>query len=419
MKTRWLHEMPLLSEFSDDDIERLSTAFHWKEFAPATILFREGDVGDCFTMVLRGQIEIIKALGTKEERLLALIGPGDYLGEMSLLDPSGLRSASARTRGIVEWAEITRQDFTALLESYPILGLRLLQEMISRLRRSEAATIQDLQAKNQALAQAYSDLQQAQSALIEKEKLLRELEIAHTIQESILPEGIPDLPGWRIAVHWQPAQAVGGDFYDVLPYPDGGLGLLMADVSGKGVPAALVMATTCSTLRAIARSDMPPGAILEQVNHLILPNIPPNMFVTCLYGILDPASGNLRFANAGHNLPIMSSVDGVRELRATGMPLGLLPGITYEEKSIQFQPGDKLLLYTDGITEAHNNQGEMFGLPRLHNCLVETPCNQKTIDYLWACLSEFTGSEWEQEDDVTFLTLVREPITLSTSVEDC
>ncbi len=287
--------------------------------------------------------------------------------------------------------------------------MRLLQEMIRRLLRSEAVTIRDLKEKNQALAKAYEDLQRAQAALIEKEKLEHELEIARVIQKSILPEEIPDIPGWRIAAHWQPARAVSGDFFDLFPYPDGRLGLLIADVSGKGVPAALVMATTCSMVRAVASSNLSPGALLEQVNRLLCPYMPRNMFATCLYGNLDPASGILHFANAGHSLPIKISPGGVQELRATGMPLGLLPGMTYQENMTRFQPGDGLLLYTDGMVEAHNENQEMFGLPRLYDRLAEVACGPQMIEHLLGSLAEFTGPGWEQEDDVTFVVINRSP----------
>jgi serine phosphatase RsbU (regulator of sigma subunit) len=405
----WLRGIPLLSGFSDPDLESLAAAFCREEVAAGTILFRQGEPGNRFTLLLRGEVEIIQAMGTPEERLLAILSPGDFLGEMSLIDPSGQRSASARAREAVEWAHTTQQEFTLLLERQPTLALRLLQEMIRRLLRSEAVTIRDLREKNQALARAYEDLQAAQAALIEKEKLEHELEIARGIQKSILPEEIPDIPGWLIAAHWQPARAVSGDFYDLFPYPDGRLGFLIADVSGKGVPAALVMATTCSMVRAVAGSNLSPGALLEQVNRLLCPYMPRNMFVTCLYGNLDPASGILHFANAGHNLPVKITPDGVQELRATGMPLGLLPAMTYPENEARFEPGDGLLLYTDGMIEAHNAEREMFGLERFYGHLAEIACDPKLIDYLLGRLAEFTGPDWEQEDDVTFVVINRSP----------
>jgi serine phosphatase RsbU (regulator of sigma subunit) len=175
------------------------------------------------------------------------------------------------------------------------------------------------------------------------------------------------------------------------------------------VPAALVMATTCSMVRAVAGSNLSPGALLEQVNRLLCPYMPRNMFVTCLYGNLDPASGILHFANAGHNLPVKITPDGVQELRATGMPLGLLPAMTYPENEARFEPGDGLLLYTDGMIEAHNAEREMFGLERFYGHLAEIACDPKLIDYLLGRLAEFTGPDWEQEDDVTFVVINRSP----------
>ncbi len=405
MKVDWLLEIPLLADFSDSELEKLAVAFHREKYAAGTILFREGEKGDRFAFVLQGEVEIIQALGTADERLIATIEKGDFLGEMSLLDPSGLRSASARARGAIEWAQINRQDFTSLLERQPKLAERLLQEMVLRLSRFETGTLQDLKAKNQALAQAYHDLQQAQSALIEMEKLEHELEIAREIQKSILPKKNPDVPGWLITTYWQPARSVSGDFYDIFLYPDGRLGLLIADVSGKGVPAALVMAITCSMFRAVASSEIPPGALLEQVNQLLYPYMPGKKFVTCLYGILEPTSGVFRFANAGHNLPVKISLNGIQEIRATGMPLGLMPGMTYAENETLLQPEEGLLFYTDGIVEAHNENNEMFGMPRLIQCLAEVTRRSDVIDSLLGSLAQFTGPDWEQEDDVTFVLL--------------
>jgi hypothetical protein len=133
------------------------------------------------------------------------------------------------------------------------------------------------------------------------------------------------------------------------------------------------------------------------------------MFVTCLYLLLDPATGELTFANAGHNLPICSSQEGVVELRATGMPLGLLPGMRYSETQGRMDPGDRLLLYSDGLVEAHNPHKEMFGFPHLREMVGDQPPGCNVIQALMQALAEFTGPNWEQEDDVTLLTIEREP----------
>jgi serine phosphatase RsbU (regulator of sigma subunit)/anti-sigma regulatory factor (Ser/Thr protein kinase) len=245
----------------------------------------------------------------------------------------------------------------------------------------------------------------------ERERMEQELRVARVIQQTLLPKTLPELKGWQIDALWQPARAVSGDFYDYLTLPDGQLGLVVGDVTDKGVPAALVMATTRSMLRAAVEHFSSPGEILAYVNDLLCPDIPPNMFVTCLYMILDPASGRLRFANAGHNLPIQLTGTGVQELRATGMPLGLLPQMTYEEQEGQLAPGESLVLYSDGLVEAHNTTGDMYGFPKLRELLASESlrgvCSgEEIITTLIESLRDFTGEEWEQEDDVTMVTLV-------------
>jgi serine phosphatase RsbU (regulator of sigma subunit)/anti-sigma regulatory factor (Ser/Thr protein kinase) len=244
----------------------------------------------------------------------------------------------------------------------------------------------------------------------ERERLEQELRVARVIQQTLLPKSLPELFGWRVDALWQPARAVSGDFYDYIIFPDGKLGLVIGDVTDKGVPAALVMATTRSMLRAAVERYTSPGDILAYVNDLLCPDIPQNMFVTCLYIVLDPVSGHLLFANAGHNLPVHLTTDGVQELRATGMPLGLMPGMNYEENEAHLSPGDGLLVYSDGLVEAHNESGEMFGFPRLRELLAEQSrlgdrSGEASIQLLKGQLSGFTGPTWEQEDDVTLVTL--------------
>ncbi len=243
---------------------------------------------------------------------------------------------------------------------------------------------------------------------VDRERMEQELRVARLIQQTLLPKELPQLSGWQISSYYQPARAVGGDFYDFLHFDDGRLGIVIGDVTDKGVPAALVMATTRSILRSIAHKSLSPGKVLEQTNNLLHPDIPPNMFVTCLYAILDPVSGRIEYANAGQDLPYLRHSGEVSELRATGMPLGLMPGMFYEEKEITLAPGDSILFYSDGLVEAHNPGREMFGFPHLRNLLRGDLVRIPVIDFLLAELASFTGEGWEQEDDVTLVTLHRE-----------
>ena len=241
-----------------------------------------------------------------------------------------------------------------------------------------------------------------------RERIEQELRIAQLIQQQFLPKQLPRLQGWHVAAFYRAAQEVGGDFYDFFDLPGGKIGIVVGDVTGHGVPAALVMATTRSLIRSDAPRQVSPSAVLERANDFLESDIPANMFVTCLYAVLEPATGRLVFANAGHDLPYVRSADGsVVELRATGMPLGAMPAMRYDEKETTLAPGDVLLLHSDGVAEAHGPGRAMFGFPRMRELMSEHSDGQELIDGLLDALHRFTGDAWEQEDDITLVTLVR------------
>ena len=247
-----------------------------------------------------------------------------------------------------------------------------------------------------------------------RERIEQELKVATLIQQNFLPKTLPDLPGWQVSAYYRPAREVGGDFYDFIELPEGQVGVVIGDVTDKGVPAAMVMAATRSVLRASAGRIVAPGEVLERVNELMCPDMPPKMFVTCLYGVVDPATGRFRFANAGHNLPYVRTDTGTIELRATGMPLGLLPGIVYEETEAFLEPGQTMLLHSDGIAEAHNGQREMFGFPRLLDVVGGRNGRGDVIDRVLTELGRFIEPGSEQEDDITLVALKRVGLAAAT-----
>ena len=255
----------------------------------------------------------------------------------------------------------------------------------------------------------HTTLERLEEEMRERERVEQDLRVARGIQHALLPKDLPELEGWGIAHHYRPAREVGGDFYDFLNLNDGRVGLVIGDASGKGIPAALVMACTQSVLRAVAqRAGLTPGQVLEEANEVLCTYLPPNMFVTCFYAILDPESATLRYANAGHDLPYLWHSGECEELRARGMPLGLMPGMSYEEKEIGLQEGDAALLYTDGLVEAHDPQREMFGFPRLRALVSEHAAEERSLgETLLEELYTFVGDGWKQEDDITLLTLRR------------
>jgi len=246
----------------------------------------------------------------------------------------------------------------------------------------------------------------------ERERIEQELKVAREIQHASLPKKVPTLKGWQISPFYQPAREVGGDFYDFHLLSEGLLGVVVGDATGKGVPAALVMSTTCGMLQLAARAldSTSPGEVLAQVNETLFARIPPNMFVTCFYAILDPESGSLLYANAGHDPPYVRRSGGdAEELRARGMPLGLMPGMSYEESEISLREGESVLFYSDGLVEAHDPQRlEMFGFSRLRELVAEHGAEERSLgEVLLEDLYSFVGEGWEQEDDIILLTLKR------------
>jgi serine phosphatase RsbU (regulator of sigma subunit)/predicted ester cyclase len=250
--------------------------------------------------------------------------------------------------------------------------------------------------------------QRLEQEVRERERVEQELQVARRIQQAALPSEVPTLEGWQITPFYQPAREVGGDFYDFHLLSEGRLGLVVGDATGKGVPAALVMSTTCGMLQlaAEASDSSSPGEVLERVNKTLLTRIPTSMFVTCFYAILEPKSGRLAYANAGHDLPYLRRHSGnAEELRARGMPLGLMPGMGYEENETFLEAREAALFYTDGLVEAHDPKGEMFGFPRLQALIAEHADEERSLEtFLLEELYSFVGEGWEQEDDITLLT---------------
>ena len=251
--------------------------------------------------------------------------------------------------------------------------------------------------------------QRLEQERIERERVEQELRVARRIQQASLPKEVPSLPGWQISPYYQPAREVGGDFYDFFELEGGKVGLAVGDATGKGMPAALAVTASSSMLRAVAQdSSYSPGEVLGRVNETLLARIPQNMFVTCFYAILDPHSGSLAYANAGHDLPYLRRGGEAEELRARGMPLGIMPGMDYEEKEIVLNVDEAALFYSDGLVEAHDPKGEMFGFPRLQALVAEHGDEEGSLEEaLLEELYSFVGEGWEQEDDITLLTLRR------------
>jgi len=261
---------------------------------------------------------------------------------------------------------------------------------------------------NQAAVAVENARLQAREA--ERALLARELELAHEIQRQLLPQSVPQPPGYEIAYHWRSAREVGGDFFDFISLERGDVGLVIANVSDKGIPAALYMMFARTLLRAAAIGGRNPAAVLERTNQLMLADSASDMFVTAYYGVLDPEAHTLTVASAGHNLAVFApggAGDPV-PLTTPGIPLGILAPAEIEERLIQLCPGDVVIFYTDGISEALSPAGEVFGEERLLALMRET--RSLSADEIAATLADavqaFIGDE-TQPDDITLIVLKR------------
>jgi len=337
--------------------------------------------------------------------ILAYLAGVSGVVEVEKLDLDSPALAKMREAGVKLLVPLVSQgELIGLLN----LGPRLSQQEYSA---DDRKLLSDLATQTAPAVRVAQLVRQQQQEAKERERIEQELKVARLIQQTLLPKTLPEIPGYEVAAYYQPAREVGGDFYDFLNLDDGRLGLVVGDVTDKGVPAALVMATTRTMLRAAAQRLLSPGEVLQRVNDVLVQDIPPNMFVTCLYAILEPQSGRLLYANAGHDLPYRRRAGrqgGADELRARGMPLGLMPGMGYEEKEMVLNRGESVLFYSDGLVEAHDPRRDMFGFPRLQGLVgAHRSGGSSLISFLLAELARFTGEGWEQEDDITLVTLDR------------
>jgi serine phosphatase RsbU (regulator of sigma subunit) len=350
-----------------DEIEALAQVAQVHQYPAGTVLCREGESEHVFYIVAEGQVAITQRLAPDTERLLALRQPGEFFGEMALIENKP-RTATARTVTASTMVEITEDTFNDFLRNSPAVALRLIRHITANLRTADQAAIAELSQKNTELAEAYEDLKAAQTELVAKERMERELEIAGEVQRSLLPAEFPPAPGYSFAGRNVPARHVGGDLYDVLSLDQDHVGLLMADVSDKSVHAALIMAVTRTLFLAHARRSLSPGEVALAVHNGIL-EVSSNdeMFVTVFYGVLQLSTGRVCYVRAGQDMPLLFRAAGGPPVRldAEGRFLGMLPGLNLEERTVTLGPGDLMVAFSDGVPDAMNPQSESYGSGRL------------------------------------------------------
>lgn len=407
MNEELIRSIPPFSILPEREITSLAESLSPREYPADSLLMREGERANNFFILIEGQVEIIKALGTSDERLLAVREAGTFIGEMGLLSEDGLHTATVRAQTPISLLEMTRAEFEALLHRQPSLAYEMGKTLSQRLNASENATIRVLRRKNRELTKAYRELESAQVQLIEKERLERELEVAREIQSSILPRTLPDLTGYDFGALMVPMSAVGGDFFDFIPLGDDRLGLVVGDVSDHGVPAALFMAMTVTLLRAEARRGIAPRDVLRNVNQQLL-GMNVGLFVTVLYGVLNFATKDFTYVRAGHELPVIFDAGGelVHLQRGHGQLMGILDEPVLDEQNVRLSSGGTLFLFTDGVNEASNLQGELYGVARLQEA-VGGLCRasaQSMCDQILEQVAAHRDSV-AQQDDITMLAV--------------
>lgn len=406
-----LRALPFLNGADEQVIRRLADQVVERIYDPGQMILREGTTGREVYLLVSGSVEVVKGRGGAET-VLAQRGPGDVFGEMGLIEERP-RFATIRALETTRLLEFSEKLMRSVFAEHPDLLFRTIQVLSARLREADLQMIEDLRSKNRELALAYEELQAAQASLVEMERLEHELNLARELQQSILPHEFPSVGGVTCAARSQPARQVGGDFYDVIPMGERRLGLVMADVSDKGMPAALYMALVRSLIRAeVVHSDSPREVLLSV--HRLLTNISQaSMFVTVFYGVLDLPRGSLRYARAGHDRPLhfCPSRSECRFLSGKGMLLGIVDPVELEEVEVPVHAGDVLVLYTDGITDANSPEEELYGAERLRQTVCTAPSRRAPdlLDQILERVGEFQAGAVQYDDMALLVVSIDEP----------
>jgi phosphoserine phosphatase RsbU/P len=416
-----LRQIPLFRDLPPDDLATLATMTSRRGLPAGQLLFQQGDFGrECYA-ILSGELEILIYVDEGEHRL-DIYHPGQLIGEMALIDHSP-RSATVRALSDSDLIVLNEAAFSRLLYASPELAIAMLRNGAARIRHTNQRMIADLERKNAELLTAYRQLQAAQADLIRLNRIDEELAVARRIQASFLPRRLPQPPGWQITGFSRGAQAVGGDFFDCIEFSDGTLGLVVADVCGKGITAALFVALTRSLLRAASQApwvfqgglvhaaeNILSGALWLLNDYLCREHGDSSIFVTIFYAMLDPRTGALAYINAGHNPPLIvgRTATGSVETELGSLPVGIFAGEDYRVMHDTIAPGEYLVAFSDGITEAVGPAEELFGDQRLNSLLYANMAHgaETMLKAVISAIDAYTAG-LPQSDDLTLLVVGR------------
>ena len=401
-------KIPLFQDVPSTELFQMVSELPIQTHDADNYIFREGETGENLYVVMDGALEILLGADSPDEMLLRTCGPGEYIGEMSLILPEGKRTASVRAKMRTRTWVMSHDKFQEIIKRWPMIAYSMLRILSQRLDATNEATFHDLTEKNRLLQKAYDELKAAQEQLIEKERLERELQVAAEIQLSILPDQLPSVAGFDFGARILPARHVGGDFYDVFDNGKNQIGVVIGDVADKGVPSAIFMARAHALIMAEADAGLLPGAVLDLVNRHITHLEKSAQFVTALYGVVNSATGEFSYARAGHEPPLILFPDGKieRVSHGPGMALGLWDAITLDEHTVLLEPNSTLVLFTDGMTDCRDPNGVSFGLERIKETLsgLVGLSAQQVCDKLFDTLMAYQNGA-KQDDDVTLVAI--------------
>ena len=353
-----------------ETVNNLRRVSQRKEYPAGTVLCKQGEIEHTFYVIVDGRVIVNRIVGN-EEQILNILESNGYFGEMGLIDDSP-RMANCITLTPTIVLEMTEQEFDRLMVESPGLANALIQKILSNSRLMDQMHIADLQKKNAALQKAYDDLHAAQEELVKKKRLEREVELAVSVQRNLLPNKLPQFDDFAFASFLTPAWQVGGDFYDVLELDETHVGVLIADVADKGFHAALFMAVTRTLFQQAAKHSLSPAKVALEVHHSMFEvTNTDDIFLTAFYAVLHRPSRTMTYVRAGHDRPLLYRDGVVTELEGDGRILGMLPEMDLEEFSVQLQPGDRLVMFSDGVPDATNWDDEQYDIDRLQTVVCE------------------------------------------------
>ncbi|MEW5961313.1 MAG: SpoIIE family protein phosphatase [Chloroflexota bacterium] len=397
-----------LGPLPEAELNSLAKVVSTRTFPAGSIVCHEGEREYIFYIIQQGDVAFTKKMGDSEQ-FLGLKTRGEFFGELGVLDRAP-RAATVHAISDCTLIEIHENTLDDILTRYPSVARAIMRGITRSVRDTDRITIAELQLKNSELARTLENLKAAQSELLRRERLKRDLEIAAAVHKSILPTSFPEVPGFEFAAIARPAREIGGDLYDVVDMGRHQLGIVMADASGKSVQAAIYMAVVRALFLSQSQAQFSPAETAAHVHHLLLQVSPTaDMFVTAFYAKLDYTNRQMSYIRGGHDRPVFyhAASGQVSLLDAPGRFLGLLPNLILQEISLTFEIGDALVCYSDGVTDAvRPKDGQRYGLSRLEKIVGQHGHRsaQELVDTVIGDVDNFR-QDAEQPDDLTLLVI--------------